>query len=111
MAYVLAATSLVCLLATLESRGPAVVEGRGQAQRELRLGIPAATEDFDRQKAILLSCWLQKTGEGKGPKRKEQFLVLCKHDIPTIAAKAAQEKRPSRIAAFARPGVAYVLRR
>jgi hypothetical protein len=111
MAYVLAATFLVCLLATLESRGPAVVEGRGQAQRVLRLGIPTATEDFDRQKAIMLSCWLRKTRRGRGPKRKEQFLVLSKHAIRRIASESAQRKRPSGSAAFVRPGVAYVVRR
>jgi hypothetical protein len=84
MAYVLAATFLVCLLATLESRGPAVVEGRGQAQRVLRLGIPTAKEDFDKQKAILLSCLLQRTRKGRGPKRKEQFLALSEHAIQRL---------------------------
>lgn len=56
IAYVFAATLLACLLATLDSRGPAVVEGRGQAQRVLRAGIPTATTDLDKQKAMLLCC-------------------------------------------------------
>jgi hypothetical protein len=110
MAYVLAVTFLVCLLATLESRGPAVVEGRGQAQRMPRLGIPTATDDLDKQNAILMSGWLQRTPNGEGPKREEQSFVLSERFTQRVTKINDQRSTSKRLLLHLRSGVAYVVR-